>query len=160
MHYQIRPIRAADDAAVCAIIRRVGREYGALGEEFGPGDAEVAAMSAHYGADAGSAYWVAEAGGRIVGGGGIAPLGDLADTCELKKLFLLPEARGRGVGRALAEAGLAFAVAAGYRHCYLDTLAAMTGAIRLYEGLGFVHLDAPLAGSIHGGCDVWMLKAL
>jgi putative acetyltransferase len=35
----------------------------------------------------------------------------------------------------------------------------MTSAIALYEKLGFTHLERPLDGTIHGGCDVWMLKA-
>jgi len=36
----------------------------------------------------------------------------------------------------------------------------MKSAISLYEKLGFIHLDKPLAGTIHSGCDVWMLKDL
>ncbi|EGA69497.1 putative acetyltransferase [Vibrio sinaloensis DSM 21326] len=34
----------------------------------------------------------------------------------------------------------------------------MESAIKLYERLGFHHLDQPLEGTEHGGCDVWMLK--
>lgn len=49
-----------------------------------------------------SAYFVAIDDRRIVGGGGVAPLqGGPHDVCELKKLYLLPEARGRGIGQAL-----------------------------------------------------------
>jgi putative acetyltransferase len=36
----------------------------------------------------------------------------------------------------------------------------MTAAIALYEKMGFKHLSQPLDGSIHGGCDVWMMKRL
>ncbi|WP_210396269.1 GNAT family N-acetyltransferase [Motiliproteus sediminis] len=156
----ILPIRAEHAAAVAQIIRQVGAEFGAVGEGFGPGDAEVAAMHRHYGRDDHSAYFIALLDGRVVGGGGIAPLDSSASLCELKKLFLLPEARGRGIGRALSERCLAFAREAGFRRCYLDTLASMTTAIALYRQLGFQPLDAPLGESIHGGCDVWMLKQL
>lgn len=164
MNYLIRPIIAADDAAIATLIRQVGLEFGAVGEGFGPSDAEVAAMSRHYGHDGRSLYLVAEQAGTILGGVGIAPLGDGGTddkgVCELKKLFLLPAARGRGIGRSLVEASLAFAVQAGYQQCYLDTLGSMAAAIALYRQLGFEHLDGPLDASIHGGCDVWMLKSL
>ncbi|MBF4344466.1 GNAT family N-acetyltransferase, partial [Vibrio anguillarum] len=42
----------------------------------------------------------------------------------------------------------------------LDTLTSMKVAVRLYENLGFDHLDAPLADTLHNSCDVWMLKSL
>ncbi|HEY5718240.1 MAG TPA: GNAT family N-acetyltransferase [Motiliproteus sp.] len=156
--FEIRPISAADAAPLCAIIRQVGREFGAIGEGFGPSDPEVEALHRYYGQDGRSQYWVALLDGHLVGGGGIAPLDAAGKTCELKKLFLLPQARGLGIGRQLCQEGLAFAQAVGYRQCYLDTLRSMTAAIALYQQLGFQHLDAPLDTSIHGGCDVWMLK--
>ncbi|MFH7566056.1 GNAT family N-acetyltransferase [Oceanimonas smirnovii] len=153
----VMSITPADDAAICRIIQCVGAEFGAVGEGFGPGDAEVQCMSRHYRPENNSRYFVARLNGEIVGGAGIAPLGNI---CELKKLFLLPGARGHGLGRQLAEACLAFATERGFTACYLDTLGNMTAAIRLYEQLGFQHLEAPLVASEHGGCDVWMLKQL
>lgn len=157
---QLRPILADDAPAMAAIIRQVGAEYGAIGEGFGPSDPEVEALHRHYLAARGGRYLVAEAGGRVLGGAGIAALDGEPGTCELKKLFLLPEARGRGLGLRLARACLAFAREAGYQACYLDSLSSMTAAIALYRRLGFAPLNAPLAASIHGGCDVWMLKQL
>ena len=156
----ITPITSQHDAAICRIIRTVGAEFGAVGEGFGPGDAEVQHMSRHYTPERNSRYLVAELNGRVVGGAGLAPLGNTPDICELKKLFLLPEARGHGIGRRLAVACLDFARERGFSSCYLDTLSSMTDAIGLYERLGFRHLDQPLLASEHGGCDVWMLKAL
>jgi len=160
MTLQIRPIDASDSAAIGAIIRAVGQEFGAIGEGFGPSDPEVAAMHRHYGNDGRSCYLVACLDGKIVGGGGIAPLDDASATCELKKLFLLPVARGQGIGRQLSERCLVFARQAGYRRCYLDSLRSMHAAIALYGQLGFETLTAPLDCSIHSGCDIWMLKSL
>ena len=158
MSYTIEEIRPEWDGAMCEIIQQTGAEFGAVGEGFGPSDPEVTAMSRHYGREAKSLYLIARVGDRVLGGCGVAPFQGRREVCELRKLFLLPDSRGLGAGRALAERCLAFAKSAGYRRCYLDTLATMTSAISLYESLGFVHLDAPLDGTIHGGCDVWMLK--
>lgn len=156
----IEPIRAEHDAEICTIIQTVGAEFGAIGDGFGPSDAEVLAMSQHYTADQHSLYLVALLNGKIVGGGGIAPFQGSHQTCELKKLFLLPESRGLGIGKQLVQRCLEFATQQGFTQCYLDTLSSMTGAIGLYERMGFTHLDRPLDGTEHGGCDVWMLKTL
>ncbi len=160
MTYQIAPIHPLQDAAISTIIRTVGAEFGAIGEGFGPADAEVAAMSAHYEPAQRSLYLVATRNDEVVGGGGIAPFAEHTDICELRKLFLSSDGRGYGIGRALAEQCLNFAREQGYRYCYLDTLGTMTAAIALYERLGFERLERPLEGTVHGGCDIWMLKTL
>ncbi|UPQ86942.1 GNAT family N-acetyltransferase [Vibrio sinaloensis] len=156
----IEPIQAQHNSEICKIIKSVGKEFGAIGEGFGPSDAEVEAMSDHYTLDKNSLYLVASIDGKIVGGCGLAPFQGSESICELKKLFLLPESRGFGLGKQLTERCLTFAESQGFSQCYLDTLKTMTSAIKLYESLGFNHLDKPLDGTEHGGCDVWMLKTL
>jgi len=158
--YQIVPIQAQHDADICRIIQQVGAQYGAIGAGFGPSDAEVTCMSQHYVAEQRSQYLVALLDGHVIGGAGIAPFLHYAEIAELKKLFLLPSSQGLGIGKALTQACLVFAQEQGYQQCYLDTLSSMQSAIALYESLGFIHLDQPLAGTLHGGCDVWMLKYL
>jgi putative acetyltransferase len=126
---RLRPIEPRDDAAVAAIIREVMPTFGACGPGFALSDPEVDAMSAAYAAPR-SAYFVVEQGGRVLGGGGIAPLaGGDAETCELRKMYFLPEARGRGLGAALLQRCLESARGSGYRRCYLETL---TGICLLY----------------------------
>ena len=157
---QIVPIESQHDEAICRIIKSVGEEFGAVGDGFGPSDAEVLAMSTHYTEATKSLYLVALLEGEVVGGGGIASFNASHETCELKKLFLLPRGRGQGIGKQITEQCLAFAKTQGYAQCYLDTLSNMTAAISLYESVGFAHRQKPLAATPHGNCNVWMMKNL
>jgi putative acetyltransferase len=75
------------------------------------------------------------------------PLGCVAiqeiapDTAEVKRMYVRPEARGRGVGRRLAEHALAFARLRGYRRVRLATLPTMLEAQRLYMSIGFQRIE-------------------
>lgn len=155
--FSIRPIGPQDDAAMAAVIRTVMPSFGAVGPGFAINDPEVDFMSRAY-ARSGAAFFVVEenATGRIVGGGGIAPLdGGPADKrlCELRKMYFLAEARGHGLGAEMLRRCLDFAKTAGYVGCYLETLHAMTQAIRLYERFGFSRLEAALGDTGHHGCN-------
>lgn len=156
----IRPITPADDAAIAAIIRAVMPEFGASGSGFAINDPEVDWMSRAYAAPR-SAYFVVEDDGCVVGGGGIAPLkGGDAGTCELRKMYFLPQLRGRGVGTALMARCLQAAREAGFRRCYLETLTGMDAAMRLYERSGFQRIPAPMGNTGHGGCNAFYLRDL
>lgn len=158
--YSIRPVEPRDDAAMASIIRTVMPEFGACGAGFAINDPEVDWMSRAYAAPR-CAYFVVEVDGRVVGGGGVAPLeGGDADTCELRKMYFLPEARGLGAGSALMARCLDAARAAGFRRCYLETLTGMDAAMRLYERSGFRRIDAPLGDTGHGGCNTFYLREL
>jgi putative acetyltransferase len=158
--FTLRPIAAADDAAMAAVIRDVMPEFGASGPGFAINDPEVDHLSAAY-ADARSAYFVVETAGRVVGGAGIAPLaGADASTCELRKMYLLPEARGHGAGRLLLARCLQEARRLGYRRCYLETLTGMDAAMHLYAQAGFKALCAPLGATGHFACDRYYAREL
>lgn len=153
--FALRPIEARDDAAVEAIIRAVMPEFRADGPGFALHDPEVARMSAAYAAHP-ALYLVLERGGRVLGGGGIAPLrGGPPGVCELQKMYFLPEARGHGQGERLVRELLERARERGFTRCYLETLTGMDAAMRLYERLGFARLAAPLGATGHCSCDRW-----
>lgn len=160
MSYAIRPILTQDDAAMAAIIRTVMPEFGADGPGFAIHDAEVDAMSQAYAA-AGYRYFVVEQDGRIAGGAGIAPLsGTDGRICELRKMYFLPNLRGLGAGSAMMRQCLAFARAAGYVQCYLETLTGMNQAQALYEHTGFRRIPAALGDTGHFACNRFYLLDL
>ena len=156
-----RPIQPQDDAAVAAIIRQVMPEFGADGPGFTLHDPEVDHMSAAYSAPGAAYFVVVEEDGQVVGGAGVAALeGGEPGVCELRKMYFLRSARGKGMGEALLRHCLDAARKMSYRSCYLETLSGMDQAIRLYTKLGFEPLSSPLDRTSHCGCDHWFAREL
>lgn len=142
-------IREAEARDVPAVVALVAGVLGEFGLTFGVGsgtDAELRDLPGAY-RDRGGAFWVVEeaATGAIVGTCGVSPVGD--GVLELRKMYLSPAVRGRGVGRALMDQALGFARSAGAARVILDTTEEMTSAIRLYEAAGFRRDDAQVRGS-------------
>lgn len=157
---RLRPIRECDIEMVEEIIRSVMTEFQAVGCGYSINDSEVDDMFAAYSPE-GSAFYVVEADGRILGCGGYAPLnGGDKDTCELRKMYFLPELRGTGMGTQMLTLCLEEARRDGYRRCYLETLENMEKARNLYENHDFEYLDKPMGNTGHTGCGTWMSKAL
>lgn len=152
---QVTEIDLDHSEAMGRIIREVSAEFGATGPGFGSSDVEVSQLFQSYGHMERKLYLIALLNGKLVGGCGIAPLNESSKVCELRKLFLRPQARGLGIGRFLVESCLEYARLTDYELCYLDTLSTMTSAIKLYESLGFVHAQR-MTGTEHAGCDIYM----
>ena len=124
----------ADAAAAAALVRRVLWEHGLPFEPDGL-DADILAPEAHYAAGGGAFYVATDAGGRIVGTAALQLTGPASG--EIRKMFLLPEARGNGIGRALLEAVLVAARVRRLERVTLTTRHRYDRAIRLYERAGF-----------------------
>ncbi len=158
--FTIRPIEKQDDPQMARVIRQVMTEHGASGAGFAIHDPEVDEMSVVYSRPR-SAYFVVEHRGRVVGGGGIAPLsGGAKDTCELRKMYFLPQARALGLGAEMLARCLDAARGRRFKTCYLETLKSMGAARRLYESFGFHALARPSGATGHFGCDAWYSRVL
>lgn len=156
----IRPIQPEDNQPLAFIIRNSLAEFGANKPGTVFYDPTTDALFELF-QTKGSAYFIAEENGIIVGGGGIFPTEALPEgTCELVKMYLHQNARGKGLGKRLIEHSLHWAKNNGYRNCYLETMPELKQALKVYELMGFSYLDGPLGNSGHFGCDRWMLKAL
>ena len=143
-------IRAAG-ASDLRVVRELFEEYaGTLGFEldFQDFDDELATLPGAY-APPGGALLLAEIDGEPVGCVGLRSLGN--GCCELKRMYVRPGHRGRGIGRALGLAIIGEARQRGYVRMRLDTIDTMTVAISLYESLGFVEIPPyrpnPIAGA-------------
>jgi putative acetyltransferase len=160
MNTLLRPIRATDNPHIAKIIRDTLAEFGANHPGTVYFDPTTDALFELFQA-ARSIYNIAELNGRIVGGGGIYPTEGLPDdTCELVKMYLLPEARGTGLGKKLIDAAIEAARAEGFRKMYLETMPELKPALGIYARFGFEYLDGPMGNSGHTGCTLWMMKQI
>jgi GNAT superfamily N-acetyltransferase len=111
--------------------------------------AELAGLPGHYAPPQGRLL-LALAGGEAAGCVALRPMED--GVCEMKRLFVRPGFRRRGLGKRLAERVVAEARSIGYQAMRLDTLTSLQTAIRLYEMLGFVrcaaYYETPLAETV------------
>ncbi len=156
----IRKIELKDNAVLASVVRASLAEFGANkpGTVYYDDTTDhLYEMFQHQG----SMYFVGEQNGNVLGGGGIYPSNGLPEkTCELVKMYLLPQARGKGLGKLLIEKCLEFAKGYGYLQVYIETMPELRKAVSIYEKFGFEYLEGPLGNTGHFGCDVWMLKTI
>ena len=111
---------------------------------------ELASLPGNYASPTGCVL-LAFVDDQLAGCGAMRPLSK--GICELKRLYLRPEFRGRDLGRAIAEALIGKAKAVGYQTMRLDTLSTMTAAQALYTILGFkptsAYYNNPMAGTVY-----------
>jgi putative acetyltransferase len=156
----IRNICQADNAALAKIVKNTLAEFGANHPGTVYYDPTTDALYELFQKER-AVYNVAELDGEIVGGGGIYPTDGLPDdTCELVKMYLLPQARGVGLGKLLIEKCIDQAKAKGFKKIYLETMPELKQALNVYAKFGFEYLKGPMGNSGHTGCSLWMLKEI
>ncbi|MDH5905087.1 bifunctional helix-turn-helix transcriptional regulator/GNAT family N-acetyltransferase [Vibrio splendidus] len=156
----VRPLQQQDNTVVANVIRQVSYENGLTEDKgYGVADPTLEDMFSVYNNER-SQYWVIELDGKVVGGGGFAPLAGMPEVCELQKMYFLPETRGKGLAKKLVNMSMEKAKELGYQHMYLETTECLNAAVKLYEKLGFEHLDSAWGETGHDACEVVMAKTL
>jgi putative acetyltransferase len=136
---EIRLARREDVPAVIDLVRTTLAEFDL---DFGQGaqtDAQLSSLPQSYEVE-GGAFFVAVEGSMLLGTAGVAMVAP--GVFELRKMYLAPASRGRGLGQALFERCLNHARAKGAHQLVLDTTEKMTAAIAFYERNGFTRDDS------------------
>jgi putative acetyltransferase len=130
----IREATHADQDQVKTLVFGVLREFG-LEPSPASTDADLSDIEGAYLNSGGMFEVIERSDGRILGSVGIYPMDE--GLCELRKMYLAPEVRGRGLGKLLLERALSHARKAGFRAVMLETAGVLEGAINLYTSYGF-----------------------
>lgn len=133
--HRVRTVREFD--VLATLFREYADDLG-IDLSFQGFESELARLAEMYGPPSGAAL-LAGSAGDYVGCVGVRRFDER--TCEMKRLYVRPSARGRGLGSRLAADAEAAAKELGYRRVVLDTLSTMSAAIRVYESLGFERVE-------------------
>ena len=134
MTESLRTATNEDGEAVQTLVFSVLREYGLKPDPDGV-DADMRDIEASYLGRGGSFTVLIDTAGEILGSVGLYPVNQR--TCELRKMYLAPGARGRGLGKRLLEHALAEAKRLGFSRIELETSSVLKEAIGLYLRYGF-----------------------
>ncbi len=142
------------DAASLASVVALFRAYAAsldVDLAYQNFEIEVATLPGKYAPPQGALLLARRHDGLALGCVALRPMDDTA-CCEMKRLYVAPDARGTGLGRALVTAIVEEARRLGYREIRLDSLPSMSAAIALYRRCGFEDMapyyDTPIVGTV------------
>lgn len=133
--FEFREATAGDGPAIRAVVFSVLDEYGLRPDTAGT-DRDLEDIASSYVARGGCFQVVVAKTGEVVGCGGLYPL-DAGDA-EIRKMYLLPVARGLGLGRALLKFLILAARERGFERVLVETASVLKEAISLYRANGFV----------------------
>ncbi len=146
------------DADLAGLIRRILKAHALDVPGTAYYDEALDHLSGYY-AEPGRAYYVLTEGKKLIGGIGLAELPELPRCCEMQKLYLDGEYRGRGLGRGMIGHVEQAAVSMGYQRIYLETHTNLAAAIHLYEKCGYREIPKP-DFVIHSTMNRFYLKEL
>ena len=152
--FLIRSWEKRDRAVVREIIDQILTEYGLT---FDPKDADrdVVEVEQFY-QETGGEFWVVEQEEKIVGTAGYYPISRGNKAVEIRKMYLLPIVRGKGLGTYLLRELERVIAAQGYEEIWLETATVLKEAVRLYENNGY----QPATGVETTRCDRVYIKQL
>jgi putative acetyltransferase len=153
-NYLIRDWEPYDRHAAATVIAAILEEYG-LGWDPEGADRDVLAVEACY-LEAKGAFWVVEQNDSIVGTGAYYPIRRGTNAVEIRKMYLLPIARGQGLGYFLLQQLEGEVAAQSYQQIWIETASVLAEAVGLYERNGY----SPATGVETVRCDRIYMKAL
>ncbi|KOP24764.1 acetyltransferase [Hapalosiphon sp. MRB220] len=152
--FLIRNWKEGDRIPASEVIRSVLSEYG-LGWEPDGADRDVLQVEECYLATGGE-FWVIEYQNQVVGTGAYYPIHRGEKAVEIRKMYLLPSARGVGLGKYLLQE-LERAIAhRGFQQIWIETASVLAEAVKLYESNGY----RPATGVETTRCDRVYVKLL
>jgi putative acetyltransferase len=133
--YLIRDWQERDRSAAANVIAQVLQEYGLSWEPTGA-DRDVLEVESAY-LNAGGEFWVIERQGQIVGTGAYYPIARGNKAVEVRKMYLLPAVRGRGLGKYLLRQLESAIASKGFQEIWLETATVLNEAVLMYEKSGY-----------------------
>ncbi|MBI1938007.1 MAG: GNAT family N-acetyltransferase [Ignavibacteriales bacterium] len=132
--FKIRRAANSDSEVITNLIFDILKEYG-LKTDPEKTDADLTDIEQNYFARNGIFDLLENKNGKIIATVGLYKIDN--ETCELRKMYLLKDERGKGYGKLLLNHALAKARELGYKKIILETASALKEAIALYEKHGF-----------------------
>ncbi len=150
----IRSWKSTDRQIVVHLISTVLAEYG-LNSEPNGADQDVYDVERYY-QQTGGEFWVVEQSRKIVGTAAYYPIDRGNHAVEIRKMYLLPEVRGKGLGQFLLHQLEQTIKTRGFEEIWLETATVLTEAVKLYKKSGY----QPTTGVETQRCDLVYQKRL
>ncbi len=151
-NFAVRSWQPNDRTAAAGVIAQVLAEYG-LGWEPEGADRDVLQVEEYY---QGGEFWVVTLEGKVVGTAAYYPIDRSENAVEIRKMYLLPEVRDRGLGRFLLNALESVIIQKGFAEIWIETASVLKEAVILYEKSGY----DPATGVETARCDRVYVKRL
>ncbi|MDJ0736655.1 MAG: GNAT family N-acetyltransferase [Nostocaceae cyanobacterium] len=143
----IRSWEQSDRNHAAEVIGSVLSEYG-LGWEPNGADQDVLQIETYYWGTGGE-FWVIEYQGKLVGTAAYYPVKRGENAVEIRKMYLLPQVRGLGLGKYLLQQLEEAIASRGFQLIWIETASVLAEAVKLYESQGY----QPATGVETPRCD-------
>lgn len=152
--FLIRPWTPTDRELAAAIIEQVLTEYG-IPWQPAEADQDVIEVEAAY-LTPGGEFWVIEQQTKLVGTAAYYPCKRGKKAVEIRKMYLMPTARGKGLGKYLLQQLEQTIAQKGFEEVWIETASILKEAVNLYENAGY----QPATGVETKRCDRIYCKSL
>ena len=153
-NFLVRDWEKRDRHAAAEVIRTVLQEYG-LPWQPQSADRDVMDVESAY-LEVGGEFWVVEKDSAIVGTAAYQPIARGQNAVEIRKMYLLPKVRGKGLGRYLLTHLERAVTIKNYQEIWIETASVLIEAVKLYERNGY----QPATGIETERCDLVYFKKL